>query len=128
MGSPEIAHANKQTNKLHRFQLLPQVHESYYNKRNAHFDVQELLLRFWAEHRETWQVCGAAREVKQLLVQASTELGTGYPFRLTQDNLKMIKDILATEKHAIQYFASEDDVQTHLGHEKEPLQQIHSSI
>ena len=28
---------------------------SYYNKRNAHFDVQELLLQFWTERRETWQ-------------------------------------------------------------------------
>ena len=33
---------------------------SYYNKRNAHFDVQELLLQFWAEHRETWQEYGEA--------------------------------------------------------------------
>ena len=33
---------------------------SYYNKRNAHFDVQELLLHFWTERRETWQEYGDA--------------------------------------------------------------------
>ena len=33
---------------------------SYYNKCNAHFDVQELLLQFWMERRETWQEYGEA--------------------------------------------------------------------
>ena len=33
---------------------------SYYNKRNAHFDVQELLFQFWTERRETWQEYGEA--------------------------------------------------------------------
>ena len=33
---------------------------SYYNKRNAHFDVQELLLQFCTERRETWQEYGEA--------------------------------------------------------------------
>ena len=44
------------------------------------------------------EVRGAAHEVKQLLVQSSTELGKGYPFRLTQDNLRMINHILASGK------------------------------
>ena len=34
--------------------------KSYYNKRNAHFDVQQLLLQFWTERRETWQEYGEA--------------------------------------------------------------------
>ena len=33
---------------------------SYYNKRNSHFDVQELLFQFWTERRETWQEYGEA--------------------------------------------------------------------
>ena len=33
---------------------------SYYNKRNAHFDVQESLLQFRTERRETWQEYGEA--------------------------------------------------------------------
>ena len=33
---------------------------SYYNKRNAHFDIQEILLQFWTERRETWQEYGEA--------------------------------------------------------------------
>ena len=33
---------------------------TYYNKRNTHFDVQELLLQFWAERHETWQEYGEA--------------------------------------------------------------------
>ena len=36
--------------------------QSYYNKRNAHFDVQQLLLQFWTKRRETWQEYGEARE------------------------------------------------------------------
>ena len=38
---------------IHHFLIL-------YNKRNAHFDVQELLLQFWTEHHETWQKYGEA--------------------------------------------------------------------
>ena len=41
-------------------QCLFQRELSYYNKRNAHFDVQELLLQFWTERRETWQEYGEA--------------------------------------------------------------------
>ena len=33
---------------------------SYYNKRNAHFDVQELLFQFWTERRKSWQEYGEA--------------------------------------------------------------------
>ena len=33
---------------------------SYYNKRNTHFDVQELLLQFWTERHKTWQEYGEA--------------------------------------------------------------------
>ena len=33
---------------------------SYYNKRNAHFDVQELLLPIWTERHEIWQEYGEA--------------------------------------------------------------------
>ena len=38
----------------------------------------------------------------------------------------MINHILATEEHKIYYRASGDNVQTHLGHETEELQQIPS--
>ena len=34
--------------------------ESYYNKCNAHFDVQELLLQFWTERHKMWQEYGEA--------------------------------------------------------------------
>ena len=33
---------------------------SYYNKRNAHFDVQEFLLQFQRERHEMWQEYGEA--------------------------------------------------------------------
>ena len=36
------------------------IYISYYNKRNAHFNVQELLLQFWTKRYETWQECGEA--------------------------------------------------------------------
>ena len=31
-----------------------------YNKHNAHFDVQVLLLQFWTERHEMWQEYGEA--------------------------------------------------------------------
>ena len=38
---------------LHTHTYVYIYYISYYNKRNAHFDVQELLFQFWTEHRET---------------------------------------------------------------------------
>ena len=54
-----VVNNNRLQSKLGNFSSNGTYIESY-NKRNAHFEVQELLLQFWTERHKKWQEYGEA--------------------------------------------------------------------